>query len=101
MVNVVLWWCININQIIYPTNDVLCVDVKLAQSCLLHLFGIYIPGPSDVRFRSLQGAGRHDHFGTLGAVLDSTSDGLNFVCGDFNGRFAGHARYCLSTRCIC
>ena len=46
--------------------------------------GVYIPGGSDLRFRSLQGDGRLHHFDALQTQLLHRGDDLWILGGDFN-----------------
>lgn len=45
---------------------------------------VYIPGPTDPRFRRLQGQGHKDHFRSLEEQLDARSNQDWFLGGDFN-----------------
>ena len=44
----------------------------------------YVPGPSDYRFRSLQGQGHQDHFDALTTQLSDRVDQFWLIGGDFN-----------------
>ena len=50
--------------------------------------GVYLPGPSDVKYRSLQGSGKTDHFASLAQQLDDRRDDPWLLGGDFNSMTA-------------
>eukprot|EP00973_Karenia_brevis_P054383 7556052-Karenia_brevis.AAC.1 len=51
---------------------------------VLDVGGCYIPGPSDIRFRSRQGDMHADHFQALTQALDNNANHMWLLGGDFN-----------------
>lgn len=54
------------------------------ENCSLWVGGAYIPGPSDQRFRALQGEGTIDHFQYLREELATKGKEYWFCGGDIN-----------------
>ena len=68
----------------YPYDDFVWLGIELNASTLWWVGGAYIPGPSDMRFRCLQGDGRTDQFIALSNQLRSRSNHVWFFGGDLN-----------------
>ena len=69
-----------------PFDGFIWIDLpcSIGTADKLHIGGAYIPGPTDIRFRSLQGAGKQDHFESLRAQLERRADDSWILGGDLN-----------------
>ena len=69
-----------------PFDGYVWIRIAAAYGPPIWLGGAYIPGPSDPRFRSLQGDGKSGHFDAVGDQLQGLSGSIWVLGGDFNSQ---------------